>query len=113
MDGTFTKGDNELMQDWTENMDGSVYMGSDNPPAINSQEDYRREPQDEADAIAKEHDQDYDNAAPGGLKGAKGVMDERYSPANEKAIKSAEQLLNKKIDKITGKAVTKKNKRKG
>lgn len=103
--GDFVNGPNELMEDWTKNHDGSVYIGGNNPK-LNGVYDYRREPQDEADAIAKEHDQDFDKATPGGLKGLPGTMNKISTPANEKAIKSATNLLYKKTDKVTGEKVT-------
>ena len=104
LSGTFVTGDNELMEDWTKNMFGSVYIGSDNPPEINGQPDYRREPQDEADAIGEKHDMDFDKL---GLKGLKGTMDDKSTPANKKAINAAENLLTKKTnDKVTGKPVS-------
>lgn len=40
-------------------------------------DDYSLDPIDEADANAKQHDLDYDNAAPGGLRGYGGIVDPR------------------------------------
>ncbi|MFK5854484.1 MAG: RHS repeat-associated core domain-containing protein [Bacteroidota bacterium] len=108
--GEYVPGENELMQDWTNNIDGSVYIGSNNPPLFDGQNDYRREPQDGADAIAEQHDKDFDIATPDGLKGLKGTLSHKSTPANNKAVKSAELLLNKKTDNVTGKDVTEKTK---
>ena len=106
LNGNFVKGDNELMDDYTGNMLGSIYIGANNPPKVNGQDDYRREPKDEAGAIAKQHDKDFDNAVEGGLKGFSGTMDDKSTPLNEKALKAANELLTKKIDRITGRPVT-------
>ena len=53
--GQFVEGDNELLPLGNNNLDGSIYIGPNNPTIkINGQvvPDYRREPQDEADAGA-------------------------------------------------------------
>ncbi|PCH95390.1 MAG: hypothetical protein COB85_04625 [Bacteroidetes bacterium] len=43
-------------------------------------------------------------------KGFAGTMSKESTPANKKAIKSADNLINKKIDTVTGKPVTEKTK---
>jgi RHS repeat-associated protein len=96
-----------------------IYQGGDNPqlPKIGKNyekryDDYSLEPIDETDATAKQHDKDYDNAAPGGLKGAKGIIDDRSTAANVKYIKAAKKIIDKQKkgekDDVTGKPVTKK-----
>ncbi len=95
-----------------------IYQGGDNPqlPKVGENykkryDDYRLEPIDETDATAKQHDKDYDNATPGGLKGVKGILDDRSTEANVKYIKSAKKIIEKyregEKDDVTGQPVTK------
>ena len=95
-----------------------IYQGGDNPqlPEIGKNykkryDDYSLKPIDETDAAAKQHDKDYNNAAPGGLKGRMGVLDDRSSSANGKYIKTAKKIIEKQkkgeTDEVTGKPVTK------
>ena len=95
-----------------------IYQGGDNPqlPKIGKNyekryDDYSLEPIDETDATAKQHDLDYDNAKPGGLKGVGGILDDRSTAANVKYIKSAKKIIDKykkgEKDAVTGKPVTK------
>jgi len=92
-----------------------IYQGKDNPKlpkkggfAVDVYDNYDLEPIDETDAIAKQHDLDYDKAK---LEGFDGVLDPKSTPANERYIKSAEKTLtkykNKELDNVTGKPVTK------
>jgi RHS repeat-associated protein len=102
---------------FVKNLHG-IYQGGDNPqlPKIGKNyekryDDYSLEPIDETDAAAKQHDKDYDNAAPGGLKGKMGVIDDRSTAANVKYIKTAKKIIDKQKkgekDEVTGKPVTK------
>lgn len=102
---------------FVKNMYG-IYQGGDNPklPKVGANykklyDDYSLDPIDETDAAAKQHDKDYDNAAPGGLKGKMGVIDDRSSAANAKYIKTAKKIIDKQEkgekDDVTGQPVTK------
>ena len=95
-----------------------IYQGGDNPqlPIVGKDyrkrfDNYRLEPINETDATAKQHDIGFDNAVPGGLKGVKGIMDEKSTDANVKYIKSAKKIIEKykkkEKDDVTGKPVTK------
>ena len=63
-DGNLVEGANEMMPIGADNLMGSIYIGPNNPTTTdeNGKErpDYRREPQDLADALALQHDKDYD-----------------------------------------------------
>ena len=104
---------------WTKNLYG-IYQGGENPklPTIGSDykkdawvDDYSLAPIDETDANAKQHDLDYDNATPGGLRGYAGIVDPKSSKANEDYIKRADETISKhekkENDSVTGKPVTK------
>ncbi|WP_121356790.1 RHS repeat-associated core domain-containing protein [Flavisolibacter nicotianae] len=99
---------------WSKNIYG-IYQGPDNPrmPKVGKNynvlyDDYRLAPIDEADANAKQHDQDYDAVK---VRGLGGVMDSKSTPANEAYIKRAgiieEKQKKGEKDNITGKPVTK------
>jgi hypothetical protein len=95
-----------------------IYAGPNNPQTPTVGKDYRvlhdnydLAQIDETDANALQHDHDYDNIPPGGLRGFKGVMDEKSTKANEDFIKRARITVAKyekgEKDDITGKPVTK------
>ena len=99
---------------WSKNMYG-IYQGSKNPrlPKVGENykilhDDYSLEPIDEADANAKQHDQDYDAVK---LSGFNGVLDDKSTPANETYIKKADKIIEKQKkgekDDVTKKPVTK------
>jgi RHS repeat-associated protein len=113
---TDDKGQSATYDHFVENNYG-IYQGSKNPQLPNVgghradvHDDYSLDPIDETDANAKQHDIDYDNAAPGGLKGPLGVMDARSTQANQDYIdRAAETIAKQKSggnDNITGKPVT-------
>lgn len=106
-----------IKEKFKKNMYG-IYQGPENPrlPKVGAfwtdEEDYYDlEPIDETDANARQHDIDFDNAAPGGLKGFWGVLDARSSKANddysERAEKTIQKYENREIDAVTCKPVTK------
>jgi len=75
LDGEYVEGmENEIMTPGNNNYDGSIYIGKDNPSVIGEdgelRTDYRREPQDEADAAALLHDLGYDAVKAKGVNGA-------------------------------------------
>ena len=99
---------------YTKNLYG-IYQGSDNPqlPKIGGSptdlhDDYELEPIDETDALAKQHDKDYDNAK---ISGIKGVLSDKSTEANVKYIKGAKKIDQKytkgEKDDVTGKPVSK------
>jgi len=106
VEGQIGPGENPMMEDWTGNFLGSVYIGPNNPPEFEGRDDYRREPQDAADAIAMQHDIDFDNAIPGGLHGWEGSKSDLSTPANYDARNSANAILKSGTDNVTGKSIT-------
>lgn len=92
-----------------------IYQGKDNPklPKIGGdpgikEDDYRLSPIDETDALAEQHDKDYDKSK---VSGFNGVMSKESTTANRAYIKGATNIIEKEknggIDNITGKPVTK------
>jgi hypothetical protein len=68
--GDYVPGENEIMPAGANNLFGSIYIGKDNPVYYDADgkkhADYRREPQDAADALALAHDKRYDLAKAAG-----------------------------------------------
>ena len=114
--GEFVDGDNELMSPGTDNLFGSIYIGPNNPTRVvvatdGQQEvldDYRREPQDEADAAALQHDKNYGRVGAVGVNGA--FLNRDAIPADDVLLQNAEETLNKSrtggTDDITGEPVS-------
>ncbi len=109
LNGEYVKGENELMDIGDNNMFGSIYIGPDNPE-FEGGDDYRREPQDEVDAAALQHDQAYGKKKVSGLNGALHNRDVR--PADVDLVNAANKVIKKRkdggIDVVTGQKVTKK-----
>ena len=115
-DGKFVEGDNELMDDATDNYFSSIYIGPNNPTITiigengveKTFDDYRREPQDEVDAAAKQHDQNYGKVGAAGIDGA--TKNPKAAPADAVlVINSTITILkykSKKTDDITGERIT-------
>ncbi|MBL7899113.1 MAG: hypothetical protein JNJ99_11315 [Crocinitomicaceae bacterium] len=73
--GEYVHGSNEVMPLGQDNLFGSIYIGPTNPSAIvNGVEiaDYRREPLNELDLAAYNHDKEYDLCGAAGFSGATG-----------------------------------------
>jgi len=110
--GSYVPGDNETMPLGSNNYLGSIYIGPDNPTYkdVNgkTQYDYRREPQDEVDAAAMQHDIDYDKARAAGAGDA--FFNKDVIPADKKLVTAANQVKEKAktagIDNVTGKPVS-------
>ncbi len=110
--GVYVAGANELMDRGDNNYYNSIYIGPDNPTYTNSQgkklPDYRREPQDEADAGGLYHDLDYDKNNAVGIYGA--LFNKKVISADERLLKSAMETELKGMigenDNITGKPVS-------
>lgn len=106
--------------DWSVNMHG-IYQGPNNPQLPKEGESYTKKydnydlaPIDETDASAKQHDIDYDDVPPNGIKGILGIFSSKSSNANRDYIKRADRTINKgpnEKDDITGKPVTKETKK--
>ncbi|MFT6148663.1 MAG: hypothetical protein ACJAUH_001349 [Saprospiraceae bacterium] len=104
------------MDDATDNYFGSIYIGPNNPMIAiidengneNTFDDYRREPQDEVDAAAKQHDQNYGKVGAAGIDGA--TKNPKAAPADAVlVINSTITILkykSKKTDDITGERIT-------
>ena len=97
------------------NLMGSIYIGPTNPTVPNPKDpkkplaDYRREPQDEVDAAALQHDKDYDTKKAAGAGDA--FLNRDVSFADQKLVDAAHKTQQKgkqgSIDNVTGKPVTK------
>ena len=108
--GEFIEGKGDIIDDYSENWFGSIYIGPNNPQTEDGAYDYRREPQDEADKAALEHDKNYDDVE---AVGASGVLSSKTTPADIELIKATQKTLNKgkgEKDAVTGKPVSTKTK---
>lgn len=109
--GNYVQGPNETMPLGQDNWFGSIYIGDVNPTAIvdgKKTADYRREPLDELDLAAYNHDRAYDIAEAAGFDGA--FNDLGVLSADKKLVHDARIVLEKyylnQEDDITGKQVT-------
>jgi len=110
--GKYVSGANEMMPLGENNLMGSIYIGGNNPTYKDAngktQYDYRREPQDEMDAGAMEHDMDYDKARAAGKKDA--LFNRDVIPADKKLVTAATVVEQKGkiggVDNMTGKPVS-------
>ena len=114
--GKFVEGQNELMPYGNDNLFGSIYIGPNNPTVevlddngeVQIIDDYRREPQDEVDAAALQHDKNYGLV---GAQGAQGALFDRDAIAADdvllkNAIKSFLKGMAFMKDDVTGKMMT-------
>lgn len=115
VDGDYVGGENELMDIGAGNLFGSIYIGPFNPTVVDPETgkergDYRREPQDEADAAAMRHDLAYDEGEATGFGDA--LFNRKVRPADVDLVNSANQTAQKArqggVDEMTGKPVTSK-----
>jgi RHS repeat-associated protein len=121
LDGKYVTGSNDIMPLGENNIDGSIYIGPTNPTVPNPNDadkplpDYRREPQDEVDAAAMVHDQDYDTKKAAGAGDA--FLNKDVSFADKKLVDAAHKAVDKGknggMDNVTGKPVTKKTQGRG
>ncbi|MCB9224222.1 MAG: RHS repeat-associated core domain-containing protein [Crocinitomicaceae bacterium] len=94
--GDYVSGDNEVMPLGQNNMFGSIYIGPDNPTAVvNGKKipDYRREPLDELDVAAYNHDKGYDEKGAVGASDAWSNLD--VLPVDQQLVSDAEVVLKK------------------
>ena len=109
--GNYVQGPNETMPLGQDNWFGSIYIGDVNPTAIVDGKpiaDYRREPLDELDLAAYNHDRAYDIADAKGPDGAfndVGVLSADKKLVHDATIVKEKYYLNQKDD-VTGEEVT-------
>ena len=101
-----------MMSLGNNNAFGSIYIGPTNPTYIDAngkeKPDYRREPQDEMDGGALEHDMDYDAVKAAGAGDA--FFNKKTISADKKLVATAKAVEQKGttggIDNVTGKPVS-------
>ncbi len=114
--GNFVAGDNEVMDYYAGNYFGSIYIGNMNPMQPNGNDpDYRREPQDMADAAALLHDKMYDAVEAKGITGA--GLDINTIPADQTLVTNSLLAMamhyQKETDPYTGKVTSEDTKDRG
>lgn len=112
LNGKYVEGANEMMSLGTKNFNESIYIGPNNPTYTdaNGQKhaDYRREPTNEVDAAAMEHDMGYDSKRAAGVTDA--LFNKTTTSVDEKLLFLAKQIIEKAKmggkDNVTGNPLT-------
>lgn len=110
--GNYVAGTSEMMPTGDKNAMGSIYIGPVNPTYkdVNgkAQPDYRREPQDEVDAAAMQHDKEYDEAR--AARAGDAFFNRDIIPADKRLVAAANQVREKAraggIDNVTGRSIS-------